>query len=46
MVHTVHFENRSELNDTKCGGLATNGLFLANSNPSSLAKTDACLGSC
>ena len=36
MVHTVHFENWSELNDTKCGRLATNGLSLANSNPSSI----------
>ena len=38
MVHTVHFENWSELNDTRCGCLATNGLSLANSNPSSSAK--------
>ena len=35
MVHTVYFANWSELNDTKCGGFATNGLSLANSNPSS-----------
>ena len=39
MVYTVHFENRSELNDTRCGRLATNGLSLANSNPSSSAKS-------
>lgn len=38
MVYTVHFENWSELNDTRCGRLATNGLSLANSNPSSTIK--------
>ena len=40
MVHTVHFENRSELNDTRCGRLATNGLSSANSNPSSTIFQD------
>ena len=38
MVHTVHFENWSELNDTRCGRLATNWQSQANSNPSSSAK--------
>ena len=38
MVHTVHFENRSEHNDTRCGRLATSGQSQANSNPSSSAR--------
>ena len=37
MVHTVHFENGTELNDTRCDRLATNGPSSANSKPSSSA---------